>query len=148
MVQGKYRVTLTDEECEGLERRVRSGRASARLLTRARILLKADAGEEDAVIAQALDGGLSTLPRVRQRFVEDGVEAAIVSRQPRRVYARALDGEQEAHLIALACGQPPQGQARWTLRLLAGRRVELGHVEALSHETGRTTLKKTLSSQG
>jgi homeodomain-containing protein len=87
--------------------------------------------------------GLSTIHRVRQRFVEEGVEAAIVSRRPRRVYARALDGEQEAYLIALACEQPPQGRARWTLRLLAGRMVELGHVEALSHETVRTTLKKT-----
>jgi transposase len=99
-MQGKYKVTLTDEEREGLDRRVKSGRASARMLTRARILLKADAGEEDAVIAHALDVGLSTIHRVRQRFVEEGVEAAIVSRRPRRVYARALDGEQEAHLIA------------------------------------------------
>jgi transposase len=147
-VQGKYRVTLTDEERAGLDRRVRSGRTSARTLTRARVLLKADAGEEDAVIAKALDVGLSTIHRVRQRFVEEGVEAAIVSRRPRRVYARALDGEQEAHLIALACEQPPQGRARWTLRLLAGRMVELGHVEALSHETVRTTLKKTRSSRG
>lgn len=147
-VQGKYRVTLTDEEREGLDRCVRSGRTSARTLTRARILLKADAGEEDAVIAQALDVGLSTIHRVRQRFVEEGGEAAIVSRRPRRVYARALDGEQEAHLIALACEQPPQGRARWTLRLLAGQMVELGHVEALSHETVRTALKKTRSSHG
>lgn len=93
---------------------MRSGRASARRLTRARLLLKAKAGEEEAVIAEALEGGLATLARVRQRLVEEGGEAAIVSRPPGRVYARAFEAEPEAPLIAWAWGQPPPGQARWT----------------------------------
>jgi transposase len=139
----KYIVTLTEEERTGLRKLVTSGKRAARTLTRARILLKTDGGDDDQTIAQALDVGLSTIYRVRQRCVEEGVEAAITSRKPRRHYQRKLDGSQEAHLIALTCGEPPKGRARWTLRLLADRMVQLGYVDRVSHETVRGTLEKT-----
>ncbi len=116
-------------------------------MTRARILLKADCSPlgpawSDEQISDALDLGAITVHRVRRSFVEGGLEGALVRRPlPRR--PRMLDGEQEAHLIALACGSPPAGRCRWTLRLLADRLVELGHVDKVSHETIRRTLKKT-----
>ena len=84
-----------------------------------------------------------TIERVRQRFVEQGLEAALLPTPAQRIYARPLDGEREAHLIALACSAPPEGKGRWTLRLLAEQMVELQHVDALSHETVRQALKKT-----
>ncbi len=139
----KHVVNLTQEEQEGLQKLVTSGRTAARTLTRARILLKTARGDNDETIAQALDVALSTICRVRQRCVEEGVEAAITARRPRRDYRRKLDGEQEAHLIALTCSQPPEGYARWSLRLLANRIVQLGYVDSVSHETVRGTLKKT-----
>jgi hypothetical protein len=89
-----------------------------------------------------------TISRIRQQFVEAGLEAALNRRAPRRVYLRKLDGEQEARLIALTCGEPPTGQVRWTLRLLADKLVELEIVEAISHQTVRRVLKKTPSSPG
>jgi len=147
-VARKYRVTLTEEEREGLRKLVTSGNRAARTLNRARILLKTDGGDADETIAQALDVGLSTIYRVRQRCVEEGVEAAITSRKSQRHYQRKLDGSQEAHLIALTCSEPPQGHARWTLRLLADRMVQLGYVDCLSYETVRGTLEKTNSSRG
>lgn len=144
----KYHVTLTAEERKGLKKLISSGEASARKLTRARILLKADSGAggpgwDDPAISEALDVGLSTIYRIRMRFVEEGLEAALEQRRPRRVYRRKLDGEGEAYLIALTCSSPPEGRDRWTLRLLADRIVELGHVEEISHETVRRVLKKT-----
>ncbi len=138
----KHVVNLTQEEQEGLQKLVTSGRTAARTLTRARILLKTAREDNDETIAQALDVALSTICRVRQRCVEEGVEAAITARRPRRDYRRKLDGEQEAHLIALTCSQPPEGYARWSLRLLANRIVQLGYVDSVSHETVRGTLKK------
>lgn len=144
----KYTVKLTEEEQKWLQKLVTSGKTAARTLTRARILLKTAGGDQDEAIAQALDVGLSTIYRVRQRCVEEGIEAAITTRRPRRHYQRKLDGEQEAHLIALACSQPPEGQARWTLRLLAASMVELGYVDSVSHETVRGTLEKTSLSRG
>ena len=125
-----------------------SGRTAARTVTRARILLKTANGDNDQTIAQALDVGLSTIYRVRQRCVEEGVEDDITARSPRRCYQRKLDGDQEAHLIALVCGQPPEGYGRWSLRLLADRIVQLGYVDSVSHETVRGTLEKTNSSRG
>jgi transposase len=120
----------------------------------ARILLKADqrpgapAWTDDA-IADAVEVSQPTVARVRRHFVEEGLEAALNRRAPRRVYRRKLDGEQEARLIALACGQPPDGQAHWTLRLLADRLVDLEIVaEPISYQTVRRTLKKTRSSPG
>ncbi len=143
----KFIVRLSGEERGQLEALVAKGKAAARKLTRARILLKADRSSlgpawADEQISDALDLGAITVHRVRRSFVEGGLEGALVRRPvPRR--PRRLDGEQEAHLIALACGSPPAGRRRWTLRLLAGRRVELGHVDKVSHETIRRTLKKT-----
>lgn len=144
----KYIVNLTEEEREGLQKLVTSGRTAARTLTRARILLKTASGAKDETIAQALDVALATIYRVRQRCVEEGVEDAITARRPRRDYRRKLDGDQEAHLIALVCGQAPEGHARWSLRLLANSMVELGYVDSVSHETVRGTLEKTNSSLG
>ena len=149
----KYRVTLAPEERAELERMVSAGRAAARKLAHARVLLKADEAEGgpgwgDEQIAEALDVGLSTVYRVRQRFVEDGLEAALVRKPTSRTYARRLDGAGEARLTALACSAPPEGRKRWTLGLLAGRVVALGHAERLSYETVRRVLKKVRPSRG
>src|SRR5919108_3831011 len=143
----RYVVTLEAEERALLEELVTKGTAAARKLTHARILLKADQGPHgpawtDATISEALDVSHATVERVRQRFVEEGLAAALARRaRPRR--PRKLFGEQEAHLIALACSAPPAGHERWSLRLLAGRMVELEYVEAVSHEAVRQILKKT-----
>ncbi len=144
----KYRVTLTAEECQRLEALVSQGKAAARKITHARILLKANASEggpawTDEQIRDALDVGLLTIYRTRLNFVEEGLAAALGPRPSARRYQRKLDGEQEAHLIALACSKPPAGRARWTLRLLAERFVALGHAPEITHETVRQTLKKT-----
>jgi transposase len=145
----KYRVTLTPEERAELQRMVGSGKAAARKLNHARILLKADEGWggpglSDEEVAEEVDSGRVTVARVRRRFVEQGLEAALVPKPPARVYARRLDGDGEAHLVALACSSPPSGRKRWTLQLLADRLVALGHAEGgLSYETVRRTLKKT-----
>jgi len=142
----KFVVRLSVEERGLLESLVAKGKAAARKLTRARILLKADCSPlgpawSDEQISNALDLGAIAVHRVRRSFVEGGLDGVLVRRPvPRR--PRLLDGDQEAHLIALACGSPPAGRCRWTLRLLADRLVELGHVEKVSHETIRRTLKK------
>jgi transposase len=149
----KYRVTLAAEERDELERLLSRGKADVRCLKHAQILLKADEAAggpswSDERIAEAFDAGVATVERLRQRFVEEGVQAALRTyRTGTRVYERKLDGAQEAHLIALACSAPPEGRARWTLRLLAARMVELAHVDTLSYETVRQTLKKTRSSR-
>ena len=149
----KYVVTLTDEEREDLGRMVTSGKGAARRLVHARIMLKADRsaagpGWDDAEIAEALDVGTATIERVRKQFVEEGLEAALSRRRPRREYQRKLDGDGEAHLIAVACSQAPEGRKRWTLRLLAERMVALEYADELSYETVRRVLKKTNSSRG
>jgi transposase len=145
-----YHVKLSANEREYLTKMISSGQESARKLTRARILLKSDAGYKDETIGQALDVGLATIHRIRKRFAQEGLEAAINRRPPNRTYERILDGRAEAHLIALACGDPPEGYGRWTLRLLAERLVILEEVEveSVSHETVRRTLKKTNLSLG
>ena len=119
----------------------------------ARILLKADASPggpnwDDGAIAEGLEVGRATVERVRKTFVEEGFETALGRRKPRRLYVRALDGDGEAHLIALACSQPPEGRSRWTLRLLAEGMVALEYVDALSKDTVARTLKKTNLSLG
>lgn len=140
----KYLVTLTDEERQQLEQLLTKGKAAARTLRHAQALLKADqpVGWKDTDIADAFGLSVRTVERLRQRFVEEGFEAAL---KPKPVphLPRKVDGEVEAHLIALACSDPPQGRQRWTLRLLAGKVVELGLVESLSHEGVRQVLKKT-----
>jgi transposase len=146
----KYVVRLTEKERSQLETLVRSGRAHARKLLYARILLKADAdGPErwtDERIAEALEVSTATVARERRRFLEDGLEVALMPKKPGRPRRRVLDGRAEAHLIALSCSDPPEGRERWSMRLLAQKMVELEHVEALSHESVRRTLKKTRSS--
>jgi transposase len=146
----KYVVRLTDQERGRLQTLVRRGRAHARSLLYARILLKADAdGPErwtDERIAEALEVSTATVARERRRFVEDGLEVALMPKKPGRPRRRVLDGRAEAHLIALSCSDPPEGRERWSMRLLAQKMVELEHVEALSHESVRRTLKKTRSS--
>jgi transposase len=152
-VKKMYVVTLTEEERQELREMVSRGKAAARKLVHARILLKADAAEggpgwSDAEIAEGLEVGRVTVERVRRQFVEDGLQAALERRAPRREYARKLDGDGEAHLVALACSQAPEGRSRWTLRLLADRMVVLEHLDELSFQTVRRVLKKTSSSLG
>lgn len=149
----KYRVTLTADERSMLTSMINAGTAPARTLTHARILLKADEAPggpawTDEAIRDALEVGLSTIARVRERFVEESIEAALRRRTPSRTRERLLDGSEEAHLLALTCSSPPAGQERWSLRLLADKMVELEYVAHVSHETVRQTLKKTNSSHG
>jgi transposase len=145
----KYIVTLTADERRALSDLISAGKASALKLAHARILLKADAADggpawHDDRIAEALEVGVATVERVRQRFVEQGLEAALVrKKQVRPSRQRSLDGRAEAKLIALACSAPPDGRKAWTMRLLADKLVELEVVPAISDETVRRALKKT-----
>jgi transposase len=148
----KYHVTLTEEERTRLEALTQRGRIAARTLKHAWILLKADASPggpawSDAQIRAAFGVGWSTIARVRRALVEDGLDAALYPKRPPPRQPTKLDGANEAHLIALACGAPPAGHERWTLRLLAERFVTL-EGETVSHETVRRALKKTRSSRG
>jgi transposase len=143
----KYIVRLTANERAELNDLIRTGKRAASVLIHARILLKADAGADgpgwdDAQIAEAVECGASTVYRVRQAFVEEGLPAALLRKKPTGRQYRKLDGVQEAHLIALACAAPPEGRTRWTLRLLADRLVALAVVESISPECVRMTLKK------
>lgn len=143
----RYVVTLTPEERNSLVSLISLGKARARKLTHARILLKADQGSDgpgwtDEQISQAFDVSISTIARVRERFVLEGFEAALNRRPSSNPRAKIVDGEQEAHLVALSCRQPPAGHKRWTMRLLAEKMVELEYIEAISHETVRQVLKK------
>lgn len=149
----KYVVMLSVEERERLSAMVQSGKRSARQLTKARILLKADNSEmgegwSDSQIADALDTSIATVARTRQQLVEEGLEAALIHKHsPRSARPRTFDGAAEAKLIALACSQPPKGYARWTLRLLEEKVVELNIVDRASDNTIGRTLKKTRSSR-
>lgn len=148
MPKKKYIVVLSAEERETLESLTTTGKTSAYKLNHARILLMADINQQgggwrDHDISDALNISISTIERVRQRFVKQSLEAALSRQLPSRTKPRLLDGEQEAHLVALACAQPPEGEGKWSLRLLADQLVELGYVESISHETVRQTLKKT-----
>lgn len=149
----KYHVRLTSAERAVLTELISTGKAAARAQTHARMLLKADAGPDgpawtDTQIATALEVGVRTVERVRERLVLVGLEAALVPRSVRTSRRRKLDGEQEAHLIALACSTPPSGKKRWSLRLLAKQAVDLEIVDHIAPETVRTMLKKTISSPG
>lgn len=143
----KYIVTLTTEERQELFNLISRGKAPARKIARAHILLKADQAKgrtslTDEKIAEALDVSVRTIERVRKLFVEEGPEAALNQKERSTPRPRKLDGRQEAYLIAMACGDPPEGQGRWTLRLLADKMVKLQYVESISHETVRQVLKK------
>lgn len=144
-----YVVRLQEEERAQLRALIRKGKAAAYKLTHARVLLKADQGSSkrrvtDQAVAAAVEVGLATVARIRQRFVEEGLEAALWRKsQAHPSRQRVLDGKGEATLVATACSKPPAGRERWTLRLLADRLVELEVTDSISHETVRQTLKKT-----
>ena len=144
-----YVVRLQEEERTELQALVRKGKTAAYTLTHARVLLKADQGASgkrvtDKAVAAAVEVGPATVARIRQRFVEEGVAAALRRKpQARPSRQRRLDGQAEATLVATACSKPPAGRERWTLRLLGDRLVELDIVDSISHETVRQTLKKT-----
>lgn len=143
----KYIVRLSEEERKELTSLVKTGKAAAYKRQRAQILLKADAnrpdgGLQDKEIAQALDVGARTVERARQRLVEKGFQQVLEREPHRRRKAPRLDGEQEAHLVALSCSKPPEGRNRWTLKLLANQMVALDYVESVCPETVRKVLKK------
>jgi len=150
----KYNVRLSKEERKTLTKLIMSGRGPARMFTRARILLKADQGDKglawsDERISEALDVTVQTIERVRKQLVEEGFDAVLSRRKyTQKVSRKKIDGDVEAHLVALSCSEPPKGRARWTLRLLADSIVELGYVESISHEAVRQTLKKTNLNRG
>jgi transposase len=149
----KYPVELTEAERYQLKQILSSGTTSVRKVRRAQILLKSDSSPEGPnwsyqAICEAFNVSQPTITAVRRAYGEGGLEVAINRKKPERVYERRLDGEAEAHLIALACGEPPEGYERWTLRLLKARMIKLAYVENISHETIRTTLKKMNLSLG
>ena len=155
MVRENYGVGLTPEQRNQLQHLIRAGKGSARVIIRARILLKTDEGWTAPQVAEALDVAEGTVFRIKRRFAEAGLEGVLKDRPQAHRY-RKLDDRGEAHpvsstgqaLIALACSEPPEGHEHWTLRLLAGKVVELGLAPSLSHETVRLHLKKTPSSRG
>jgi transposase len=142
----QYIVDLTAEEREHLLQLVRRGKNSSRKVTRARILLKANDAMTDDQIAAALDCGVATVERTRKRFVEAGLGA--LDERPRPGARPKLTGKQQAHIIAVACSKAPEGRKHWTMRLLAGKVVELGFSESFSRESVRRLMKKTRSSHG
>ena len=143
----RYKVELTKEERGELNKLISSGIAPARKLTRARILLRVDAGTTKSEVSRALDVSINTVKNVCRTFQTQRLEA-IERKKPDREYEHSLDGEAEAHLIAVACSEPPEGRERWTLRLLQNEMVKRKYVDEVSHETIRTVLKKTNSSRG
>ena len=151
----RYVVTLEVQEREALETITRKGSHQSQKVINALILLNCDEGEHNRqrtrgeAIAEVLRISARKVDRVKRRFVEEGMEAALGGRQGRRPsYERKADGTFEAHLVALSCSEPPEGHAQWSLRLLADRVVELGYIDSVSHETVRRVLKKTSSSRG
>ena len=148
MPKKKYIVSLTVSERKFLEQLTKKGKIAAYKMNHARILLKADINQKeggwtDLQIGESLDIGHATIERVRQRFVEEGIESALSRREPKKRRSKIIDGEKEAYLIALACSETPCGKSNWTLQMLADRMVELNYVEQVSTETIRQTLKKT-----
>jgi len=150
----KYIVSLSQQERQDLKQFITSGKRPAQLFTRARILLKADQSKEgpgwpDEKISQAFDVTVQTVERIRKQLAQEGFDA-VLNRQKysQKVSRKKIDGDTEAHLIALSCSRPPEGRINWSLRLLADRMVELGYVESISYETVRKTLKKTRLSPG
>ena len=149
----KHHVALSTEQRRQVEKLARSNKASIRERVRARILLAVDeaqpgGGQKDADAARTAGSNAVTVAFVRQRFVRRGLEATLHHREQVRRKARKLDGQAEAHLVALVCGAPPAGRKRWSLHLLADQLVTAGFCEDISHETVRQTLKKTRSSRG
>src|SRR5665811_2387334 len=154
MAMNTYKVTLTQEEREQLTEMTRTGTHAARKIIHALILLNVDRGPHNTEkqineeVCKVLKIGMRTIDRVKKRFVEEGLDAALKMAPTSRGYDKLVDGDMEAHLIALACGEPPKGYARWSLRLLSNKLVELRIAESISYETVRRTLKKTNLSLG
>ena len=151
-MQKKYVVELTSEERKQLTALVKKGKTAGYKIRHAQMLLKLDQGKKgagwpDSTAAEAFVAHITTVERLRKRFVEEGLEAAL-ERHNRKNYTRKLDGDAEAHLIAIACSEPPEGRNEWSLRLLADKLVELKVVDSVSHMTVSRTLKKTNSSRG
>jgi hypothetical protein len=150
----KYKVTLTGEERQDLSLIVQKGKHRSQKVLNALILLNCDEGEYQGIrsknedIAKILQISMRKIDRVKKCFVENGLEIALNGTKGQRVYEKKADGDFEAHLIALSCSEPPQGFARWSLRLLADKVVELNYVDKISHETIRRVLKKTKSNRG
>ena len=150
----KYKVTLTQEERESLMENTRTGSHTAKKVIHSLILLNADQGQfaekpqtnED--VCKVLKIGMRTIDRVKQRFVLEGLDAALGVAPTTRIYRKKVDGETEARMISIACSEPPKGFGKWSLRLLADRMVELNYVEDISYETVRKVLKKTNLSLG
>jgi transposase len=150
-LKDKFIVRLTGEQRQALAKLAATGKRPAATITRARLLLKADVGGDgwpDDRIAEALDTSAATVARVRKKFVQQGLGAAVQRQRPTGRQYRKLDGAQEARLAALACSPPPEGQARWTMKLLADKLVELEVVESIDPATVCRALKKTRSSRG
>ena len=145
----KYRITLTDSEIGFLEEITRKGKRSAIIIRNAYILLNANEGDngnkqKDEDISKLLGITTRTMENIRKKFVLEGFEIALYGRKSERTYSRRIDGDAEAHLIALSCSKPPKGYARWSLRLLSDKMVELKYADSISHETVRTVLKKRI----
>lgn len=150
----KYIVTLTKEERDELTALTSKGKHKSQKILNALILLNCDRGEfqkhpsKNEDIARVLNVSMRKIDRVKKRFVEDGYDIALNGEKGSRVYAKKADGDFEAHLVALSCSEPPEGYARWSLRLLADRVVELNYIDSISHEAIRRILKKTKSNLG
>jgi len=144
-----HKVTLTDSEVEFLEAITRKGKRSAQIIRNAYILLNCNEAQngkkrKDEDISDLLGVTVRTLENIRKKFVIDGFDTALYGKKNDRVYMPKVDGDVEAHLLALSCSEPPKGYSRWSLRLLSGRMVELQYVDSISHETVRTVLKKRI----
>ena len=144
-----YRVTLSKQDREQLYEIIKKGKHKSQIYRNAYILLNTDQGDysskvTNVEIAKILKVGMRTIDRVKKRFVEEGFDASLSRRPTTRVYEKKVDGDAEAHLITIACSEPPKGFAKWSLRLLADKMVELEYVESISHETVRTVLKKRI----
>ena len=145
----RYKVTLTDEERRMVNEIATRGRHSSQKVLNSLILLGCDEGpfqgkkRTGQQLADVLPVSLKKIDRVKRRFVEEGLDVALEKRKARRQYVKKADGDFEAHLVALSCSKPPEGHARWSLRLLADTMVELEHVDSVSYETVRRVLKKT-----
>jgi hypothetical protein len=150
----RYTVTLTEDEREALNELTSKGKHNSQKILNALILLNCDKGEwninhsTNEEISRVLNISMRKIDRVKKRFVEECLEVALNGEKRDRIYAKKVDGDFEAHLVALSCSEPPEGFARWSLRLLADQVVELGYIENISHETVRRTLKKTKSNPG
>jgi len=150
----RYKVTLTEEERENLKSIKSKGKHRSQKIMNALILLNCDEGDfqtkksTNEQVANVLKISMKKIDRVKKRFVEDGLEVALNGHKGSRVYEKKADGDLEAHLVALSCSEPPEGFARWSLRLLADRVVELNYIESISYETVRRVLKKTKLSPG